>query len=550
MIAHPELSVLVIAADHKGPITPWLAFLDKMPHVEVVQESRLASRVDAFSAIVTERDSLSADDADRLIAYTKKGGGWLALAGFGEKPLPEVFGAVTTAAGPDAELRVLFQDANHPMAVRLADCVYVNGRQRPLQIAAEDTETILYADWHYTHMPVLVNRRFGAGRLACTTLQDFSTEMVQQILYRLLRKLAGLSSALRNLGVGILGYAPSVGKTHGLSVGHTAGLNLKAACDLNPERLHQAEQDFPRLTLYSDASALAENPDVDLVIVATPPNTHARLCLEMMAAGKHVLCEKPLALNRKETDRMLNEAEKQGVHLSCHQNRRWDPDFLAIRQVLQDNLIGDLFYLETFVGGFGHPCGYWHSHAAVSGGMTYDWGAHYIDWIVGLMGSNVAAVSGTRHKRVWHDVTNADQERIQIRFADGREAEFLHSDIAAIRKPKWYLLGTRGAIVGNWSDVTTFEHDPDFYFNKHDIPATEMMPDITVLQRRPGGELVRSKPALPEREVHRFHANLADHLLLGEPLAAPLTDSVKVVAILEAAARSMANGGKMEVFND
>ena len=549
MIAHAELNVLVIAADHKGPITPWLAFLDKMTHVEVVQESRLESRVDAFSVIVTEHDSLSADDTDRLIAYTKEGGGWLTLAGLAAKPLPEVFGAVTAATGPDAELRVLFQDANHPMAARLADCVYVNGWQRPLQIDAEDTETILYADWHYTHIPVLVSRHFGAGRLACTTLQDFSTEMLQQILYRLLRELSGLPSPQKNLGVGILGYAPSVGKTHGLSVGHTAGLNLRATCDLNPERLRQAEQDFPRLRIYSDASAFAEDPDVELVIVATPPNTHAQLSIEMMAAGKHVLCEKPLALKRKETDRMLNEAEKQRVHLSCHQNRRWDPDFLAIRQVLQDDLIGDLFYLETFVGGFGHPCGYWHSHAAVSGGMTYDWGAHYIDWIVGLMGSNVTAVSGTRHKRVWHDVTNADQERIQIRFADGREAEFLHSDIAAVRKPKWYLLGTRGAIVGNWSDVTTFEHDSDFYFKRHDIPATEMMPEITVYQRQPGGRLVINRPATPQRDVHRFHANLTDHLLFGEPLAAPLADSIKVVAILEAAARSMANGGAVEVFD-
>jgi hypothetical protein len=60
--------------------------------------------------------------------------------------------------------------------------------------------------------------------------------------------------------------------------------------------------------------------------------------------------------------------------------------------------------------------------------------------IVGLMPDPVAAVTATRHNRVWQDVTNADQERIQIRFAGGKEAEFIHSEIAAIRKPKWYLL--------------------------------------------------------------------------------------------------------------
>ena len=155
-------------------------------------------------------------------------------------------------------------------------------------------------------------------------------------------------------------------------------------------------------------------------------------------------------------------------------------DYLAIKQVLAEGLIGDLFYMETFVGGFSHPCGYWHSEAAVSGGTAYDWGGHYIDWIVSLCRGRIEAVIGTRHKRVWHDVSNADQERVQIRFAGGAEAEFIHSDIAAARKPKWYLLGSRGAIVGNWQDVTEYQIDPLHYFHRHDIPATEMPPDITV----------------------------------------------------------------------
>ena len=86
---------------------------------------------------------------------------------------------------------------------------------------------------------------------------------------------------------------------------------------------------------------------MDVVIVATAPNIHARLCLQMMAAGKHVVCEKPLALTRQETDAMVAMSDKQRVHLSCHQNRRFDVDYLAIKQALADGLIGDLFYLET-----------------------------------------------------------------------------------------------------------------------------------------------------------------------------------------------------------
>jgi predicted dehydrogenase len=289
---------------------------------------------------------------------------------------------------------------------------------------------------------------------------------------------------------------------------------------------------------------------VDLVIVATAPNTHAKLALQLMAEGKHVVCEKPLALSRKETDAMVDMSVRQGVHLSCHQNRRWDVDYLAIKQALAEGLLGDLFYMETFVGGFSHPCGYWHSHDTISGGTSYDWGGHYLDWIVSLIPERAKAVSGTRHKRVWHDITNADQERIHILFAGGQEAVFIHSDIAAVRKPKWYLLGTRGALVSQWRDVTEYEIDPLLYFHQHDIPATEMSPDLTVYQRHPSGKVVPQKLAMPKREHYLFHRNLADHLLTGEPITAPLGDSAKVVALLEAAARSASNGCSEELLGD
>jgi predicted dehydrogenase len=269
----------------------------------------------------------------------------------------------------------------------------------------------------------------------------------------------------------------------------------------------------------------------------------------MMDAGKHVLCEKPLALGRQETDQLTRVSEERGVHLSCHQNRRWDADYLAIRQALREERIGDLFYLETFVGGFSHPCGYWHSHAAVSGGTAYDWGGHYLDWIVSLIPERVTSVVGTRHKRVWHDVTNADQERVQIRFAGGQEAEFIHSDVAAIRKPKWYLLGTRGAIVGQWEDVEVFDVDPVHYYRRQEIPATEMVPQLTLSLRCPSGQLVAQELPVPAREAYPFHRNIADYLLTGEPIAAPLEDSVRVVAILEAASRSADRGGAQEMLN-
>ncbi|MGD9043872.1 MAG: Gfo/Idh/MocA family oxidoreductase [Desulfobacterales bacterium] len=550
MFIHPSLSILAVCEEDNSLLRPFFSYLESISHVHLSVNPEIPEDLSPYDVVITARTNDLSERCDHLSQFVRAGGGWLGLVYLSDKPLPEIFGAHTQPVGPAAELRVLFQDSNHTMAQRLPDAIYLDGYHHCFDKISDNTEVILYADWHYNHIPVLIHRPAGDGRVAATTLQAYDHPVLQKILYRLLCHLAGQDEHNQMLGVGLLGYAPSVGKLHGLGVGATLGLELRAACDLNPERLDQALQDFPELKLYASAEDLANDPSVDLVIIATAPNSHAHLSVQMMDAGKHVVCEKPLALSLKETAAMLEMANKRRVHLSCHQNRRWDVDYLAIKQALSDGLLGDLFYLETFVGGFNHPCGYWHSHAEICGGLAYDWGGHYLDWIVSLVPGPVKTVISTSQKRVWHDVTNADQERIQIRFADGQEAEFIHSDIAAVRKPKWYLLGTRGAIIGQWRDVVEYEIDPDLYFEKHAIPATEMPADLTLHRRDPSGQIVTQNLAIPQRQHYLFHQNIADHLLTGEPLAAPLEHSVRVVGILEAAAKSAANGGTLEVVDD
>ena len=549
MIVHPPTRVLFVVGKGDSSLEPLLFYLGSINHLNLTLETQLPGDLSPYDVVVTEDTAAFASDNEQLSKFVHSGGGWLGLVKLSDNPLPQLFGAQPNPLGPEAELRVLFNNRDHPLATRLPEAIYLKGRYQPLDKTSEKTETVLYADWHYQQSPVLVRRTAGDGQVACTTLQAYDEPAFQQVLYRLLRWLGRHFEPHRTYGFGLLGYAQSVGQPHGLGIEATPGLTLQAACDLDQERLRQAQEDFPEVKTYDSADGLVKDPEVEVVIVATPPNTHAKLSLQMMAAGKHVVCEKPLALNREETTAMVEMAVKQQVHLSCHQNRRWDVDYLAIKQALADGLIGDLFYLETFVGGFNHPCGYWHSHDVISGGTSYDWGAHYLDWVISLIPEKVTEVIATRQNRVWHDVTNADQEKIHIRFAGGQEAEFIHSDIAAVRKPKWYLLGTNGAIVGHWRDVTSYEADPEVYFQEHEIPATEMVPELTLHHRHHSGQIVAQKLALPEREHYLFHRNLADHLITGEPIVAPLEQSVKVVAILEAASRSAANGGTVEVLD-
>jgi predicted dehydrogenase len=497
-------------------------------------------------AVLVADAAAVADDAwERLERFVAAGGGCLALATAETLRVHPMFGARLRDVHPRAEVRVLFNDGGNPLGRRLPDAFYVRGPFRALDVEEAST-SVLYADWRFDHRPVLTTRPHGQGIAALTTLLDAEEPTLRRIFYRLLRRLAGAPLEEPTLGIGLLGYAPSVGLLHATGAAETPGLALRTICDLSPVRLAAARERFPDLAFTADAAAMGADPEIDLVIIATPPNTHARLALQMLAAGKHVICEKPLALTVADAESMRALAEKQGLHLSCHQNRRWDSDYRMIKQALADGLVGEPFYLETFVGGYGHPCGFWHSHEMVSGGTTYDWGAHYLDWMLDLLPGTVSGVMATRQNRLWHDVTNADRERIQLRYADGTEAEFVHSDLAYIPKPKWYLVGTEGAIVGQWRQVDTYEVDPIHYYQKHELPASEMGADITVRRGDGRGGVYEQTLPEPPRGAYPFHANLADHLLLGEPLEVPLAHTMRVVAILEAAKRSAENGGRLE----
>jgi predicted dehydrogenase len=175
--------------------------------------------------------------------------------------------------------------------------------------------------------------------------------------------------------VGILGYG-AIGHEHNEAISAVSGLTLSGVCDRDPRRVDAARLLAPDVTSYDDGDALVESDDIDLVIVSTPPNTHAEWALRALAAGKHVVVEKPFCLTTAEADEMVAAAREHDRVLAVYQNRRWDADYLTLKRLVRSGAIGDVFHYESFVGGYGHPCNYWHSDEEVSGGAIYDWGSH------------------------------------------------------------------------------------------------------------------------------------------------------------------------------
>jgi predicted dehydrogenase len=366
-----------------------------------------------------------------------------------------------------------------------------------------------------------------------------------RLLRRAFRRKRDLPGAGRPVGIGVVGYGPlgGMGYHHGLAVRETAGLELVAIVDPDVDRRKAAEADFPGVRAYATLDDVIADDDVEVAFVATPPRSHAGLGLGLLRGGKHVAVEKPLCLTLAEADGLIAAARAHDRVLTVHQNRRWDPDFVAIQRVVRAGLLGAVFNVETFVGGFAHPCRTWHSEASISGGAVYDWGSHHVDWILELMGGVPAVVQSHGHKRVWHDVTNLDQLRVRLTWADGREAEFFQSDVAGIRRPKFYVQGTAGTLIGHYRELTFERIEPGRGYVAQPAHHAEAPAELLLARYESGYGLMETRlPPAPETPF-AFHRNLADHLQLGEPLAVSPESARRVIAVLEAACESGDRGG-------
>ena len=324
--------------------------------------------------------------------------------------------------------------------------------------------------------------------------------------------------------VGLLAYG-AIGHEHNLAVRSTAGLTLSAVCDVNPDRLTAARELAPDAKTFTDATAMLDSGLCDVVVVSTPPNTHYEWAKAALTRGIHCVLEKPMALTTKQCDELIALAHEQDRVLVVYQNRRYDADFVTMAEIIASGEIGEVFHYDSFVGGYSEPCTYWHSNAEVSGGAIFDWGSHFIDQILTLMPYSIAHVTGVNHKRVWMHATNADHTQVTITFDNGKQATFVNSDLAAARKPKFYVLGTRGAIVGEWDPAAE--------------PAVADLPAILTVHGHDGTRRVVPLVAV---EPYRFHATLVDRLANGTPMEVSAIQSRNVVSVMEAAEQSARSG--------
>ena len=179
MIRHPPISILIVVNEKSASLKSLINYLRSMRHINLTVERRVPYNLKTYDVVLTVHRIVSGDDVALLTQFVRLGGGWLELVDLSDSLLPDIFGTHTTGIGPYCELRIMFKNQEHPMAVRLTDAIYVSGYYHALNPVCEDVETVLYADWHYQHHPVLTSRSVGNGHVACTTLQAYDNPSLQ-----------------------------------------------------------------------------------------------------------------------------------------------------------------------------------------------------------------------------------------------------------------------------------------------------------------------------------------------------------------------------------
>ncbi len=323
----------------------------------------------------------------------------------------------------------------------------------------------------------------------------------------------------------IVGYGPAcnMGKLHADYITATDGLELVAVCDKDPQRVEIAKSDFPGIRGYTDLKKMLEDCDFDLAVIVTPHNTHFPLAMQCLEGGKHTILEKPMCITADEATQMIKTAKEKGVMLSVFHNRRWDGDYLALKSAISQGLIGDVYHVEVFMGYYGHPGHSWRSDKEISGGAIYDWGAHLVDWILGLIPAPARSVTGFAHKLVWKDATNEDNIEAVISFQNGAVAYVHVSSIAMAKKRRWFILGTQGSLEDDWG-AKTFQ-----------------------LNRMVNGMPMRGEIPYKHSDWMAYYRNIAGHLLRGEELAVKPEEARRVIAILEGASESARRSEPVEI---
>jgi len=329
----------------------------------------------------------------------------------------------------------------------------------------------------------------------------------------------------------LIGYG-FAGKTfHAPLLMAEPGIALTHVASSNAAKVHA---DLPHAIVDADPRAIATSPDVDLVVIASPNDSHAPLAEAALSAGKHVVVDKPFTLDVAEARALIALSERNARLLSVFHNRRWDSDFLTVQQAIADGLVGTVSQFESHIDRYRPAVRVrWREGDGPGSGLWYDLGPHLIDQALRLFGLPErvqASLARQRPGALTDDWAHVLLEQGDVRtilhagmlVAGGSRRFIVHGDTGSIVKPKIDIQESQ-LLAGMAPGAPGWGVDPDPLL-VWDAEGTE-----------------RTRPATPG-DQRAYYAGIAAAIAGIAPNPVPAIQALAVMAVLDAAAESARTG--------
>jgi len=336
--------------------------------------------------------------------------------------------------------------------------------------------------------------------------------------------------------IGLAGYGLAGRYFHAPFISLVEGLQIEAVLTRSPERQAQARQDFPDVRVYSEYEDMLADPALDLIVLATPHDVHEPMAIAALEAGKHVVTDKIMAPDAVAAQRMVDAARRAGKMLSVYQNRRWDSEFLTTLDARDKGLLGEVWSVEVYIGGYRGPGQGWRWERSRGGGRFRDWGAHIFDQALQFSGAGTA-----EGVEVWADwqyrypEVDVESEVVaHLRFPSGLRYT-IHISVQQ-RVDRW-----ERRVVGSKGTLVFYGLDPQEGFVRTDerrvvagTPEARFAQDHVEL-KTDDAAAAEHFTIVPGNWL-AYYQNIADVLLRGAELIVKPEQAVEAIKLIDAAA--------------
>ena len=277
---------------------------------------------------------------------------------------------------------------------------------------------------------------------------------------------------METIGVGVVGCGFVGRGAHVPAFDDIEGAHLVAVADPDARRRGKATKKYKVKSSYDDSADLVKDPDVDLVVVAVPTPLHAKVALEAIEAGKHVLCEMPLAPSLEEADELIEAAKRQGVCLMPGLTFRFTPTFVKVKQLISQGAIGQptaVVYREVIPAkdlAQQWPPGSWMWQVDESGGPLFTlsvWSIDLVRWLLDTEVKEVHAVTNYTPLEKLGGTLGYDSSAT-IQLESGVVASLQYSGtVAPSAASNWLeVIGDSTGVLkaSGYESVTLYDDDP------------------------------------------------------------------------------------------